>query len=321
MQPLPPSSSMPRAGPTTRAAATCVAGVPVGHALPQAPHLPLRAELHRPPLQVRVAAPAEEQELGLRGPRGALPRLTGGGRRTSACAAQSWAAAAPCAGGGGGGGGRGRRGPLRNPPPPPPTPSLPAQLERIWLDVRAPERLHSDSGAEFRGAVKDLCEAFGVRRVAGGPYRPHTQNSAKRMVRHGVGGCGQPGQRSTPQHAGAVPTRQPCRRLCRVAPSRRSCARPSPPCPPSGGPPCCWRCSGRSTTAPPARSAGGRRTRPCLALPTAAASSWRTWWTATGGWAAAPPPPAACGSCCAASHFCGTEHSVPPLPPPAATPQ
>lgn len=55
------------------------------------------------------------------------------------------------------------------------------QLLKIWADTRAPHRLHSDNGSEFRGHVALLCSEWGVKQINGKPYRPQTQGGVERL--------------------------------------------------------------------------------------------------------------------------------------------
>lgn len=54
------------------------------------------------------------------------------------------------------------------------------QLRQLWADTQRPEKLHSDNGLEFDGAVARLCVRLGIKRAKGRPYRPQTQGLVER---------------------------------------------------------------------------------------------------------------------------------------------
>ena len=49
------------------------------------------------------------------------------------------------------------------------------QLRQLFADTQRPDRLHSDNGREFDGAVKELCDRMGIATAHGKPYHPQTQ--------------------------------------------------------------------------------------------------------------------------------------------------
>jgi len=55
-----------------------------------------------------------------------------------------------------------------------------AGMKEIFDDFGFPDKLHTDNGKEFRGALEELCKLAQIPLVHGGPYSPNVQGGDER---------------------------------------------------------------------------------------------------------------------------------------------